>query len=418
MNERKSIWQRLTGGWRTWGPSSGGSDVGGMRESPEDMYSLATADTALKLSAVKACVELRAETIGSLPVGIRDGKKNIVTDHPAQYLIAVSPNLHQTPSEFWSMTTGQVDMVGNSVCIIERAASGKPTDLIPYDAEYVQVTFNKSGSRKTWKIDGEKVKDENVFHNAGFSLNGGWGASRLEMGRHIIGAQLAANDAAMKLYKTGLKVGGFFDQSDRAQQLDDIETAKFLMRLRQMALPENLGKGLLLPKGVKPLPNTSFMSSAVDAELLQSRYFGIEEICRLFNVPPQLIYHFTKSSSWASSIENINLFFLMYSLMPTLIRYEDKIMKKLMTPQEVAKGLQPKFNIAGLLRGDQKTRNLAYATGLQNGYLSQNEVRELEDRASIGPEGDIYRVQLNMASAEDEKDDDKPNKTAEEGDDK
>ena len=99
----------------------------------------------------------------------------------------------------------------------------------------------------------------------------------------------------------------------------------------------------------------------------------------------------------------------MYSLMPTLIRYEKRISKSLLTEAEVRAGYQAKFNIAGLLRGDQKTRNLAYATGLQNGYLSQNEVRDLEDRASIGPEGDVYRVQLNMAGA-DESDDKKPKK--------
>lgn len=390
-----------------------------MSESPSDLYSVPTADSALKLSAVKACVELRSEIIGSLPVGIRDGNKKVVTDNAAHYLISTSPNLWQTPSEFWGMTTSQVDMVGNSVCIIERKArTGEPQALVPYDAEHVKVEFNKSGTRKTWTIDGDRISDENILHNSGFSLNGGWGNSRLELGRQIIGSQLAANDAAMKMFKAGLKVGGFFDQSDRAQEMTTEQANEFLARLRLMSQPENQGKGLLLPKGVKPISNIHFGMSSSDGELLASRYFGIEEICRLFNVPPQLIFNSNKASSWASSIENINLFFLMYSLMPTLIRYEKRIMKRLMSADDVKRGLQPKFNIAGLLRGDQKTRNLAYATGLQNGYLSQNEVRELEDRASIGAEGDIYRVQLNMASAEDDDADDKNKPKPDEGDDK
>lgn len=378
------------------------------------MYSVVTADSALKLSAVKACVELRSEIIGSLPVSIRDGNKKVVTDSAAHYLIAQSPNFEQTPSEFWSMVTGQVDMIGNNVNIIERSGRGVPVALVPYDADYVKVEYNKSQTRKIWTIDGERIKDENVLHNAGFSIGGGWGSSRLDMGRNIIGAQLAANDAAMKMYKSGLKVGGFFDQSDRTTAMTVEEANEFLLRLRIMRNPENIGSGMLLPKGVKPIPNTHFSISGSDAELLQSRYFGIEEICRLFNVPPQLIFNSNKASSWASSIENINLFFLMYSLMPTLIRYEKRIMKRLLSPEEVKAGYQPKFNIAGLLRGDQKTRNLAYATGLQNGYLSQNEVRELEDRASIGPEGDVYRVQLNMAGADDADADPKPKKDDEE----
>jgi HK97 family phage portal protein len=134
--------------------------------------------------------------------------------------------------------------------------------------------------------------------------------------------------------------------------------------------------------------------------LLESRYFGIEEICRLYGVPPPLIGHTSKASSWASSIENLNLFFQMYSMQPTVIRAEARISKKLLTPYDIAAGVQPKFAMQGLLRGDLKSRTLFYASGLQNGYLSQNDVLDFEDRPGIGPEGDIYRVQLNMSGAD------------------
>ena len=154
-------------------------------------------------------------------------------------------------------------------------------------------------------------------------------------------------------------------------------------------------------RGLKPLAGTEFSVKPSEAQLLESRYFGIEEICRLFNVPPPLIGHTSKASSWASSLENLNLHFLIYSLNPSLVRNEQRIEKKLLTPAEIASGVQAKFSLQGLLRGDTKTRQAFYASGLQNGYLCQDEVRDFEDMPALpNGEGQVYRVQLNMAGAD------------------
>jgi HK97 family phage portal protein len=161
---------------------------------------------------------------------------------------------------------------------------------------------------------------------------------------------------------------------------------------------------------MKPIAGTEFSVKPAEAQLLESRYFGIEEICRLFNVPPPLIGHTNKASSWASSLENLNLHFLIYSMQPTLVRNEQRIEKKLLTPYDIAEGVQAKYSMQGLLRGDTKTRQAFYATGLQNGYLCQDEVRDFEDLPPIpNGEGQEFRVQLNMAGAEAAGDaDDKP----------
>ena len=131
-----------------------------------------------------------------------------------------------------------------------------------------------------------------------------------------------------------------------------------------------------------------------DAQLLESRYFGIEEICRIFGVPPQLIYHTNKASSWASSLENMNLGFLMYSLRPVQVKIEQAIVKKLLSPAERSQ-YKPKWSVEGLLRADSNGRSAFYTSALQNGWLTRNEVRELEDLPPLDG-GDSLTVQTNL----------------------
>jgi HK97 family phage portal protein len=400
MSIWKQVYGSLRGGWKTYGPNS--IDGPGAFDSADDdsPFGSVTAETALRLSAVHACISLRAEIIGSLPLVLRDANKKPLLDHPLYNVLANSPNYDMTAPEFWSMENAHVDMFGNSVCIIERGMQKKVVALTPVDPTSASFEYNKSGTRKKWKIGQDDFSDDDIFHDRGFSMNAGWGLPRLDIGRQILQAQLAANSSAMRAFKQGLKVGGFF-LNERSKDLTTPELKDLEEQLNKFGRPENAGKYMALLKGLKPIAGTEFSVKPSDAQLLESRYFGIEEICRLFNVPPQLIGQSNKASSWASSIENINLFFVMYSVQPSIIRKEKRISKKLLTPYDLANGVQPKFSLQSLLRGDTKTRNSAYVQGLQNGYLCQNDVLALEDRPGIGPEGDVYRVQLNMANAED-----------------
>ncbi|HEX8586177.1 MAG TPA: phage portal protein [Allosphingosinicella sp.] len=400
-----SIWHRvyggsIRGGWRTHGPGSDG--LVGALDSGSDGAGEATvnAESAMRLSAFHACISLRAEIIGSLPLHLRDANKNVVRDHPLSLLLSVSPNANQTKPEFWSLATAMQDIKGNSVSIIERIGK-KPVALTPVDPDDCSFDYNKSGSRKVWTIGKEKFNDDDILHLRGFSLKSDWGTPRLELGRHILQAQLTANNSALRAFRQGLKVGGFF-VNEGTRDLGGPELAQFAERLNFFGRPENAGKWMTLLKGLKPIAGTEFSVKPADAQLLESRYFGIEEICRLCSVPPQLIGHTNKASSWASSIENVNLFFLMYSIQPTLIRNEASITKKLLTPEDFAKGISPKFNIRGLLRSDMKTQTLMFASALQNGYYNQDEVRDFLDEPPLpNGEGKVYRVQLNMAGAAD-----------------
>lgn len=393
-----AIWQRLYGsihgGWKTYGPNS--IDGPGAFDGPDAAKNV-NAETAIRLSAVWACQNIRAETTGALPFTLRDANKMPVTDHPLFNVLTNSPNYDQTTPEFFSLAVAHIDMFGNFVARIDRGVGKKIIALTPVDPNTCQFEYNKSGTRRRWKIDGEDFSDDDVFHVPGFTLQGGWGAPRLDIGRQILGAQIEANRSALTAFRNSLKVGGFFevDKNPTAEQLKD-----FGQRMGVFARPENSGRWMTLLAGMKPIAGDQFRIKPSDAQLLESRYFGIEEICRLYNVPPPLIGHTSKSSSWSSSIENLNLFFQIYSLQPTIVRIEKRISKKLLTPYDIAEGIQPKFSMQGLLRGDLKSRTAYYASGLQNGYLSQNDVLALEDRPGIGPEGDVYRVQLNMANAD------------------
>jgi HK97 family phage portal protein len=391
-----SIWRRIFGGWKTHGPGTLGMTAGFDSHDSSQAYDPVDADTALKLSAVYSCVSLRAEVIGSLPVHVRDAKKNVVRDHPAYAILHDSPNAMMTPAEWLSMQQAHVDMQGNGVSIVTRRSNGTPISCEPVDPESVDLTTTKSGRYK-YKIGNDNYDPEEILHLKSFSMDGLRGLPRLDIGSCILSSQVSANSAAARFFRNGLKIGGFFVpeiSNPTPEQLLEFNT-----RLDRFGLPENAGKWLTLLKGFKPVSGAEFRIKPAEAELMQSRYFGIEEICRLFNTPPQLIGHSDKSSSWASSLENINLFFLMYSLQPSFIRHEQRFNKTLLSAADRAQGLHCKFNLQGLLRADAKVQAMMFSTGLQNGYYSINDVRDLLDRAGIGEEGDEYRVQMNMAPA-------------------
>jgi HK97 family phage portal protein len=389
-----SIWARIKGGWKTWGPNAAAGDAGfASSDAPSDVN--VNPETAMRLSAVWACMHLRAETIGSLPIHVRDGDKKVVKDHPLYAVLHDSPNAMQTAPEYISMQTAHVDMYGDGLSTVERRSNGSVISLEPF--AYPPEIALKQGTRGWYyeTPDGEKFDAKNVLHQKGFSMDGRRGLSRLHVGRAILAAQISADKAAMTAFQNGMKVGGFFKQPVNQQGMTPAQAIEFKNRLDTYARAENAGKGMLLPPGVEPVGGENFRMRPADAELLSSRYMGIEEICRLFNVPPQLIGHTDKASSWASSIEQINLFFLMYSLQPTLIRDERRFTKTLLTTADRARGLEVKFSLGGLMRADAQTRSAFYASGLQNGWLNRNEVRDLEDRVAID-NGDEYTVQLNM----------------------
>lgn len=388
-------WQRFYARWFGGGKRL---DKGGAVEPFNSVYmpsgTAVTAETSLKLSAVWACVRLRSQTISSLPLHLRSADNGTANNHPLHRILHDAPNADMTASEFWEAMVVSIDLWGNAYALINRNRTGQVVSLDVLDPSITTVKREKSGEI-SYLVGDTLYPSDDVLHIKGFTLDGLVGLSPIRYQASVMGAQIDANNAANHTFSNNLKAGGFLQTGQQVLTAEQRERLRNNMTF--FAKPENAGKYMVLEAGMTVAANSVKINPA-DAQLLESRYFGIEEICRAFGVPPQLIYHTDKSSSWASSLEGMNLGFLMYSLRPTLVRIEQAIVKKLLTPAERAK-YKPKFAVEGLLRADSHGRSQFYMSALQNGWMTRNEVRALEDLPPVAG-GDSLTVQLNLTPLE------------------
>lgn len=354
-------------------------------------------EKSLKLSAVWACVRLRSQTIASLPLHLKDSDRKIASKHELYKIIHDAPNADMCSSEFWEAQIANLDLWGNAYSRINRIG-GRVVSLDILDPQYMRVKRSDSGEivyiYTKNNVDGGEYPESEILHFRGFTLDGLVGLSPISYQAHVMGLQIDANNAASKAFKNNLKAGGFLKTGDRVLNSEQ----RKLMRdaLADFGKPENAGKWMILEAGMEPANMSGAWINPHDAQLLESRYFGIEEICRAFGVPPQLVFSTDKSSSWASSAEQINQNFLTYSLNPMLKRIEQTISRKLLKPEERSK-FYPIFSVEGLLRADSAGRASFYTALLQNGVMTRNEVRALENLPPV--EGaDQLTVQLNLTS--------------------
>ncbi|SUO95249.1 phage portal protein [Suttonella ornithocola] len=362
---------------------------------PTPMGSSVSVDNSLKLSAVWACVRLRSQTISTLPIHLRDTEKNISDNHPLYKLLHDAPNADMCASEFWEVMIASLDLWGNAYALITRGGN-RIISLEPLDPQAMRVKRDKTGAiiyqySKTGYAD--EYSEADIFHVRGFTLDGLTGLSPIQYAAEAIGAQMDLNRFTANDWKKGLKIGGFFKFPTLLSPEQRQVFRENLVRYQQ---PENADSYMLLENGIEPVTANGIKINPKDAQVIESKYFGIEEICRAFGVPPQLIGHYDKASSWASSLEGMNQGFLTYSLRPTLVRIEQTISRKLLTPIE-RQQYRPKFAVEGLLRANSGERANFYNLMVQNGIMTRNDVRALEDLPRI--EGaDVLTVQLNMTT--------------------
>lgn len=347
--------------------------------------------SAMKLSAYFACVRLLSETMGSMTFQLYDNQNRVVDDHDLYGLLRYSPNQFQSGDAFVSAMTGNKTVFGNSMAHIKRHSStGKAYALDFYTTDMWGVEADSQG-RPTFKLDDQVIPSEDVLHWAGFGLSGYWGLPTLVAGGEAMSMQIESNRSAARTFASGLRAGGFFKLPENRQAFSDAQLLKFNEELRKFSRPENTSRWLPLLPGMDPVANTAYRIDPVTAELLQSRYFGIEEICRFMGVPPPLIGHTDKASSWASSIENLNQFLVTYTMLPQAVRFENQIGLKLLGRNERNR-LRPKFNLDALLRGDIEKRFKTYEIGWDVGMYSVDDMRAKEN---LPPRdgGDVYNTQ-------------------------
>lgn len=379
-----NIYARIKGGWRTVGAP--GSQFFGMSER-NAQYEVVGSSTAMKLSAYYGCVRLLSETMGSLAFKLYDQQNNLVVGHDLYDLMA-NPNQYQTGDSFMAAMTSNKTVYGNGMAHIRRLGS-KPIMLDFYESEMWGVSADIQG-RPQFRINGEDVPYADVLHWPGMSLGGYWGVPTLASAAQVLGMQTEGNQAAAMTFANGLRAGGFFTMPENKQAFTDEQLKQLDNNLKAASRPENSAKWMPLLPGMTAVANQGFRIDPVTAELLQSRYFGIEEICRFMGVPPPLIGHTDKASSWASSLDGLNQFLVTYTLLPQAIRIENEIRRKLLGRNHGIQ-LRPSFNMDSLLRGDITKRYAVYETGIGAGMLSPDEARETENLPDIpGGKGKVY----------------------------
>lgn len=365
--------------WEEWfGTSSSGKVV--------------TADKAIQLSAVWACVRLLSESISTLPLKIYvrqpDGSRKAATDHPAYSILCRRPNSEMTPSRFMLMVVASICLRGNA--FVEKLFIGnKLVSLVPLMPQNMVVKRLDTGRLEyTYTEDGKKrvIPEKNLMHIRGFGLDGVCGMMPMMTGRDVIGAAMAVEESAAKIFENGLQSSGFLS-ADVALDKDQRERLRGYMQA--FTGSKNAGKIMVLEGGLK-YQNVTMNPEA--AQMLESRSFSIEEICRWFRVPPFMVGHTSKQSSWASSLEGMNLQFLTHTLRPLLVNIEQEIGRCLLDSDD---DVFAEFSVEGLLRADSAGRAAYYTSALQNGWMSRNDVRRLENMPPIEG-GDIYTVQLNL----------------------
>ena len=355
--------------------------------------------TALQTTAVYACVRILAETIASLPLHTfryTDRGKEKALEHSLYYLLHNEPNAEMTSFVFRETLMSHLLLWGNAYAQIIRDGRGQILSLYPLLPDKMTVDRAASGEIiYQYRTDRGvySLHREEVLHIPGLGFDGLIGYSPIAMAKNAIGMAIATEEYGASFFANGANPGGVLEHPGVVK--DPKRVRESWNAVYQGS--SNAHRVAVLEEGMK------FQAIGIppeQAQFLETRKFQINEIARIFRVPPHMLADLEKSSF--SNIEQQSLEFVKYTLDPWVIRWEMAIQKALFLPSE-KKQYFVKFNLDGLLRGDYQSRMNGYATGRQNGWLSSNDIRELENMNPIPPElgGDLYLINGNMTKLQD-----------------
>jgi HK97 family phage portal protein len=344
---------------------------------------------ALGLSAVFRAVNLLAGTAGSLPLHPyrADGEARIrvTTGRAAELLDEPHPDL--TSFELWEIVYTHLALWGNAYMRVLRDSLGRDRELWPIHPARVKVGRVSENGRKIYSIDGGKEihHDDTILHIPGFGYDGICGVSPIRAAREGFGLAMAAEQYGAKFFGNGSLATGVLQTEQRLKQ-DQADALQARWRAKHSGL-QSAHEVIVLDSGAQ------FHQLSIppgDAQFIESRRFQTAEACRMFGVPPFLMFETEKSTSWGTGLEQQVLGWVVFDLRRWLTRVEQRVTKRI-RPQAV----YARYSIEGLLRGDSKARAEFYEVMTRIGALNINEVRELEERAPIEG-GDVHYRQLNM----------------------
>lgn len=359
--------------------------------------------SAMQMTAVYSCVRILAEAVAGLPLHLyrytESGGKEKAIDHPLYLLLHDEPNPEMSSFVFRETLMTHLLLWGNAYAQIIRNGKNEVIALYPLMPNKMEVDRDEYGqlyykyqrsNDEAPTMEGSSVilKPCDVLHIPGLGFDGLVGYSPIAMAKNAIGMAIACEEYGAKFFANGAQPGGVLEHPG---------TIKDPQRVREswqstFGGSGNANKIAVLEEGMKYTP---ISMSPEQAQFLETRKFQINEIARIFRVPPHMVGDLEKSSF--SNIEQQSLEFVKYTLDPWVIRWEQSIMRSLLTPEE-KKTYYAKFNLDGLLRGDYQSRMNGYAIGRQNGWMSANDIRELEnlDRIPAEEGGDLYLINGNM----------------------
>lgn len=367
-----------------------------------------TERSAMQMTAVYSCVRILSEAVAGLPLHLyrytEEGSKEKAVDHPLYTILHDEPNPEMTSFVFRETLMTHLLLWGNAYAQIIRNGKGEVIALYPLMPNKMTVDRDQSGQlyyeyqtsqeeAHTMKGSLVRLSPRDVLHIPGLGFDGLVGYSPIAMAKNAIGLAIATEEYGSKFFANGATPGGILEHPGVVKDPE---------RVRQswnsaFGGSSNSNKVAVLEEGMKYTP---ISISPEQAQFLETRKFQIDEIARIFRIPPHMIGDLEKSSF--SNIEQQSLEFVKYTLDPWVCRWEQSMQRALLRPEE-KKDYFFKFNVDGLLRGDYQSRMNGYAVGRQNGWMSANDIRELENLDRIPEEegGDLYLINGNMTKLKD-----------------
>lgn len=390
LNNRTASWGRMP----FFGMSSSGENV--------------TEQTAMQQTAIYGCVRILSEAIASLPLNLYiyndAGSKEKLYKEKLYYLLHDEPNPEMTSFVFRETLMSHLLLWGNAYAQKIWNGKGELVALYPLLPDRMTVDRDEAGEiiyRYTQYYDEAGIirkspviltRDE-VFHIPGLGFDGIQGYSPIAMCKNAIGISIACEQFGSKFFANGATPGGVLEHPG---VIKDPEKVRKNWN-STFGGARNSGKVAVLEEGMKYHP---ISIPPEDAQFLETRKFQINEIARIYRVPPHMLADLEKSSF--SNIEQMSLEFVKYTLDPWVIRWEQSLNRDFIYENDKGRKFF-KFNVEGLLRGDYQSRMNGYATARQNGWMSANDIRELEDMNKIPAEegGDLYLINGNMLQLKD-----------------
>jgi HK97 family phage portal protein len=351
-------------------------------------------DGALQIAAVWACIERRATTVASLPFFAYEqaaGQKQLARASRLYQLLHESPNARMTPMEFWRAMMMNHDLRGNAYARVERdARTGEALAMWPMPADQVEPLVLDDGAMVySYRLGGDVavLASENVLHLKGLG-NGTIGLAKLEFMRATTDEAAKAQTSASRIFGNGGKPTGVL-------MVDHVLKPEQRKQLREgfaeMATG-NISRLYVLEASMK---YEQLSLSPEDQQLLETRRFTVEEICRWFDVPPVLVHH-SNVTTWGTGVEQIIDGFYKFTIRPMLVNIEQAVRKRVMTPAQRAR-MSVEFSLDALLRGNAKDRAELHAKNVQNGLMTRNEVRQLENLPpDSSPAANVLTAQSNL----------------------